>query len=54
MFLAILFLVLMILWFADSASGDAPAGSIRARGGFLIPWGCVAILGYIAFEHAWK
>ena len=42
------FVVLMVLWVAWGAFAYEPANP-RALGGTLIPWFCVAILGWVVF-----
>ena len=53
MFVEIIFVVLMLFWLLGGGYvAYEPAGSFNARAfgtGTLIPWVCVAILGYVVF-----
>jgi hypothetical protein len=54
MFLMVLFMILMVFWLLSGgfvAYGSDNVFNGRAFGGYtLIPWCCVAILGFIIFS----
>lgn len=53
MILLVVFIVLMLLWLFGGgayAFRSQPADRPYAFGGYLLPWICVAILGYCVFS----
>ena len=48
-FWGVVFIVLMILWFVLGISGYDKEKGWQPLGNAIIPWACVAILGYCFF-----
>lgn len=54
MFLLVLWMILMVAWLLGGGyvhyHGPTPGGTGYFVGGTIVPWVCVAILGYILFS----